>query len=240
MRYSHPGKSALTTAFAEAIYAVRGIRVPTEQWRDDALPDHLRMRFVVSDDPDKILGSGRNIDALAKLFGQQKMSPTGGDTQLQRWQRTNITHWDFGDLPAQIDVGKAGWPIIHYPALVDQTDSVALQLFAEAGQAAATHERGICRLAALTLGKESKRYFAAPSLPRDAQLYLTTLESTPAELGDEIGRCTFREVLTEGRPVVRTAAAFAERLATAKGLLHSAHLTRTRMVIAIVQVLTRG
>lgn len=231
----HPGKSALTTAFAEAIYAVRGIRVPTEQWRDDALPDHLRMRFVVCNDADTTLGSGRNIDALAKLFGQQHAPSTARDAQLQRWQRTGITHWDFGDLPAQIDVGKAGWPIIHYPALVDQTDSVALQLFAEAGQAATTHERGVCRLAALALGKESKRYFAAPSLPRDAQLYLTTLESTPAELGDEIGRCIFREVLIESRPVVRTAAVFAERLAAAKGLLHSVHLMRTRMVTAILQ-----
>lgn len=229
-----PGRGALAEAFSDALYAARGVRVPTESWRDDAVPDHLRMRFIAVDETGKELGSGRNIDALAKLFATRSAPATADRQAASPWLRDGLTSWDFGALPAQVDVGRAGWPIIHYPALQDAQDTVSLRLFADPSQAAAAHEKGVCRLFALALGKEFKRYLQPPSLPRNVALYLKLLEYTADTLGREIGAAALRETFTEGQPVVRDAEAFAARLISGRPQLHAIHTARTRLVVAIL------
>ncbi|MCL1919551.1 MAG: ATP-dependent RNA helicase HrpA [Kiritimatiellaeota bacterium] len=227
-----PGKGALADAFAEAVYAVRGVRVPQETWREDNAPPHLRMRFLAVDADGKELGNGRNVDALARLFAPQAAQPLATATA---WHRDGLTQWDFGDLPQQVDVGKAGWPVINYPALVDAQTAVSLRLFADAATAAAAHEKGVCRLFALALGKEWKRYQHPPSLPRAVTLYMIPLEMTAAQLGAEIATAALRETFVEDKPVIRDAQTFQMRLASERGCLHAVHTARARLVIAIIQ-----
>jgi len=230
-----PGHRALAEALSDALHAARGVRVPTDFWNEDAVPDHLRMRFAVQDESGRELGSGRNIALLVKLFAPR--SEGAGDavqTPDVRWQKDGLTQWDFGALPAQLDVGKAGWPIIHYPALVDAGDTVSLRLFAAPAEAAAAHDKGVCRLFALALGKEWKRMIQPPSLPREVAAYLKQLDMSAERLGQELSRAALRETFTEGRPPVRDAAAFQERFDAERGRLHGVHLARTRLAVAVL------
>ncbi|MCL2103907.1 MAG: DUF3418 domain-containing protein [Kiritimatiellaeota bacterium] len=247
-----PGKGGVAEAFAEALYAVRGVRPPFDHWREDDLPPHLRMRFVVvTEGGGEELGSGRNMDALLRLFAGREEA-RGTETRppsatLALWNRDRLTHWDFGTLPQQVDVGKAGWPVISYPALVDEHDSVSLRLFADAGTAAAAHEKGVCRLFAVVLGGEprganvlaninaTERSRGRLSLPRAVACYMTQLEMTAAQLGTEIMNATLRETFVEGKPVIRDAQAFQSRLESERGRFPAAHAARTRLVIAILQ-----
>lgn len=230
-----PGRGTLAQALADAIYAVRAIRVPIEGWNEDACPTHLRMRFVAINEEGTELGSGRDCTTLARLFAKEGASPDSAKRPASKWQRDAITAWDVGELPSQVDVGKAGWPIIHYPALEDKGDSVSLRLFSEPGEAAAVHEKGVCRLCALALGKEWKRYQSAPSLPRDVSLYLVQLETTAVALGLEIGAAALRETFTVDKPAVRDEATFKVRFKSEQSRLHALHLERTRLVLAILQ-----
>jgi ATP-dependent helicase HrpA len=230
-----PGRGPLANALADAIYAVRAIRVPTEGWNEESCPTHLRMRFIVLDEKGHELGNGYDCRALARLFAPETSSAENSKRPESQWHRDNITTWDMGDLPAQVDVGKAGWPILHYPALEDKGESVSLRLFSEATEAAAVHEKGVCRLFALALGKEWKRYCAQPSLPRQAALFLTQLETTAAQLGQEIGRATLREVFTADQPAIRDLATFKARLVKESPRLQVLHLERTRLVVAILE-----
>jgi ATP-dependent helicase HrpA len=227
--------SPLATAFSDALYAVRGVRVPPETWREDACPDHLRMRFRAVDGDGKELGSGRNITPLVKLFAPTAPGgrglPPAADTP---WHRDGLTRWEFGPLPAQVDVGRAGWPIVNYPALVDAGDSVSLRLFADPAEAAAAHEKGVCRLFALALGKEWKRYTQPLSLPRAVALYAKQVELSAETLGQEIGRAALRETFTDNKPAVRDAAAFQGRLDAERGRLGAIHTARARLVVAIL------
>ncbi|MDR2849301.1 MAG: DUF3418 domain-containing protein, partial [Verrucomicrobiota bacterium] len=124
--------------------------------------------------------------------------------------------------------------IIHHPALVDAADSVSLRLFADPAEAAAAHEKGVCRLFALALGKEWKRYRQPPSLPRDVALYLKQADLSADTLGQEIGDAALRETFAEDQPAVRDAAAFQERLTAGRARLHAVHTARTRLVSAIL------
>ncbi len=230
-----PGRGTLAQALADAIYAVRALRVPTDGWNEDGCPTHLRMRFVAVSEAGTELGSGRDCTTLARLFAKESASSDSTKRPASPWHRDTITTWDVGELPSQVDIGKAGWPIIHYPALEDKGDSVSLRLFSEPGEAAAVHEKGVCRLFAIALGKEWKRYQSAPSLARDVSLYLTQLETTAAALGLEIGAAALRETFTADKPAIRDEAAFKARFKSEQTRLHALHLERTRLVVAILQ-----
>jgi ATP-dependent helicase HrpA len=230
-----PGSTPLASAFSDAIYAARGVRVPSEHWKDDSIPDHLRMRFRVVDIDGKELGAGRNIAPLVKLFATSSRDKAPSHPSASNpWHKDGLTRWDFGPLPAQVDVGRAGWPIIHQPALVDTADSVSLRLFADPAEAAAAHEKGVCRLFALALGKEWKRHTQPLSLPRAVALYAKHLELSAETLGQEVGRAALREAFTEGLPAVRDAAAFEERLAAGRTRLSGIHTARARQAVALL------
>ena len=228
-----PGEGALAHALIDAVYAERGIRIPEDAWLEKRVPDHLQMRFRVVDADGKELGAGRAIETLVRMFGKDR--PVAARPEASRWHRTGLVRWDFGDLPERVDVGKVGWPIIHYPALKDDGDSVSIHLFADAAVAAATHEKGCCRLFALALGKEWKRYVQPLSLPRDVLLYISQLEMSPASLGKEIAEAALRETFTAGRPAIRNAAAFDERFEREHGNLYRIHLERARLVTALLR-----
>jgi ATP-dependent helicase HrpA len=229
-----PGRGALADAFSDAIYAARSVRIPPETWREDAYPDHLRMRFLAVDENGRELGNGRNIAPLVKLFAARAAVAAVAESAASPWRKDGLTSWTFGALPAQVDVGKAGWPIIHYPALTDAQASVSLRLFSDPAEAAAMHEKGVCRLFALALGKESKRLALPPSLPRAVALYVKQLEMTADALGEEIGRAALRETFTEDKPVIRDETGFQDRLTSERAHLGAVHTARTRLVVAVL------
>jgi ATP-dependent helicase HrpA len=229
-----PGRGSLTDGFSDALYAVRGVRVPADAWREDAFPDHLRMRFVAVDEAGRELGSGRNVAPLVQLFAARVAQAAASERATSPWNKDGLTSWSFGPLPPQVDVGKAGWPIINYPALADAQDAASLRLFADAAAAAASHEKGLCRLFALALGKEWKRFVQPPSLPRPVALYVKQSEMSAESLGAEIGRAALREIFTEGKPVIRDESEFRGRLLTERSRLSVVHTARTRLVVAIL------
>ncbi len=229
-----PGRGVLTDAFSDALYSVRGVRVPPETWKEEAYPDHLRMRFAAVNEDGRELGSGRNIAPLVKILAACVAAAAASERAASPYHKDGLTRWDFGPLPPQVDVGKAGWPIINYPALVDAKTSVSLRLFTDASAAAASHEKGVCRLFALALGKDWKRCVQPPSLPRNVALHVKQLEMTAEALGEEIGAATLRETFTDDKPVIRDEKSFQERLVSERIRINSVHTDRTRLVVAVL------
>ncbi|MDX9866637.1 MAG: DUF3418 domain-containing protein [Kiritimatiellia bacterium] len=229
-----PGRGPLAIAFADALYAARGVRVPSGIWREEVVPDPLRMRFAVVDEQGVTIGTGRNLQTLTALFAQDAARPAAAAPPAGPWHRDGLTDWDFGDLPAQVDIGKAGWPVIHFPALTDSGDTVSLRLFADPAAAAAAHEQGLVRLFAIVLGKEGKRVLQPLSLPKAAALAAGQLDRSPATLGREAGTAALRETFTAGQPAVRDGRAFRERLETERHRLYGLHAARSRQVVAIL------
>ena len=233
--YMKVGHGSLAEAFADSIYQARSVRVPTEIWLRDDWPSHLRVRFLIFDDEGKVLDASRDISDLLKRFSSAVKKPLEPSAVDQQWSREGVTSWDFGVLPEQVNIGKSGWPLINYPALVDNHESVAIQLFADQSAALAAHQTGLCRLFAIAMGKSCKRYFQPPSLPQSVALYLTQLEITSKQLGSEIGRAAMRESFTEGLPAIRSKDSFEERFESCYGRLHANHTERSRLVVAVLQ-----
>ena len=85
-----------------------------------------------------------------------------------------MTSWSFGDLPELQEIVVAGRSVIGFPALVDQGESVALQVFDTPEKAQLKHRAGLRRLCALGLREQIK--YLDKSLLASAELRAMALQ----------------------------------------------------------------
>jgi ATP-dependent helicase HrpA len=249
-----PGREPLAQALSRALYEICGVRIPSETWREDDLPDWLRIRFVVTapNAPDapggKTLGTGRTFDLLLKTFAPSTAAPVDAASRKtgieSRFHRDGITDWSVGDLPEEVTIGRAGWPIVHYPALVDTSPAAcALRLFSDAATAAAIHAEGTLRLIALALGPDILAIRRASASAKELRGALAALDYTPESLGADILRATLHACFLEDLAPVRSEAVFRQRLLLGRPKLGVAHLQIARLCASVLheaQILERA
>ena len=232
-----PGREPLAASLARALADARSVRVPAGTWQEQDAPDYLRVLFRVVDASNKEMGRGRDLDTLTRLFAPAASSAAGThapQAPASRWQRDNLLVWDFEPVPEQVDFGRAGWPIVNYPALVDCGACAALRLFADADEARASHDAGVVRLLVLALGREWKNLTRSCVWPRAVQQFLGESEIPEADLSDEIARAALRHACLTNQPAVRDAATFQQRLNTCHAALGPAQAELARRVGAIL------
>ncbi|MFA5179754.1 MAG: ATP-dependent RNA helicase HrpA [Syntrophales bacterium] len=123
-----------------------GVTVPPAAWPLAALPDQLKMRFVVADEKGQTLASSRDITGLHKQFLGQIQSESF-EKARKTWERENITSWDFGDLPESIALGNSDRPAgVAFPALEYSEGRINLRLFPSFPDAEASHRYGVTAL----------------------------------------------------------------------------------------------
>ena len=67
------------------------------------------------------------------------------------------TSWRFGELPELMEIRKGNQTLIGFPALIDLSDAVTVEVFDEPGMATARHRAGLRRLFALQI-KDAVKY----------------------------------------------------------------------------------
>jgi ATP-dependent helicase HrpA len=127
------------------------------------------------------------------------------------------TAWTFGELPELMEVRKDTTSLIGFPALIDQRDAVAIEVFDEPEVAAARHRAGLRRLFALQI-KDALKYLEKniPDLQKMAVAYmpLGTLE----ELRDQIIEVALDRAFLQ-TPLPEDANAFKRRMDEGRGRL---------------------
>ena len=120
-----------------------GVIVAAVDWRE-TLPSHLLMNIRIVDQAGQELASGRDIAALRAQLGQAaQMEFADADGGFERH---GFRAWEFGDVPEQLPVTRAGAQVMAYPAIVDENDSVGLRLFDTEAAARVAHKYGLLRL----------------------------------------------------------------------------------------------
>ncbi len=138
-----------------------GVEIPLNAWPTDAIPAHLRPRIEVVGNDQKSLGTSRDLAALRQKLEQIKTKPAPDDSAwnrvAQQWERTGITTWNFGTLPARITVSENGpVPTFAWPGLAVgiPSESVNLRLFRTEDLARLATLGGIQKLVELALAKD--------------------------------------------------------------------------------------
>lgn len=190
----------LLPALAAAIRAATHTLVDPAAFELDRVPANLRMTYAAIDRSGTRLGTSKSLTDLRERFAEKTRATvaavTARATPGRELERTGITTWDVGTLPAVVEAGG----VRGYPALVDAGPSVSVRVFAADEEAGAAHRRGVQRLLALTvpspvsyvrdhLTAAEKLALAASPYPSTAALWDDALLATlAAAVGDRAPR----------------------------------------------------
>ena len=97
------------------------------------------------------------------------------------------TDWDFGELPELMEIERQGQTLIGFPALIDKSTHVEIEVFDEPAAAARLHRAGLRRLVALQL-RDALKYLEKniPDLQKMSVNYMLTSSGTTDELRQQI------------------------------------------------------
>ncbi|CAA0098398.1 ATP-dependent RNA helicase DbpA [Halioglobus japonicus] len=146
----------LLASLARRLSKLGGIRLTGDDWDIQKLDDYYRMNVRVVDAQGQLLGQGRDLDALVQRFRADTQQSISASPQGSL-AREGITRWDMDELPQEWRFRQAGVDIVAYPALVDKTESVAIELCDYPGEARLRHRLGVARLLRLA-GSQQVKY----------------------------------------------------------------------------------
>jgi ATP-dependent helicase HrpA len=150
-QYSQP----LLDLLAAYVQHKTTLKISKDDWQFNEITPHHLMNFSIVDDAGRELAMGRDWYALKKQLGsaaQLTFRNTSPDIE-----KTGLKQWDFGDLPQTLSFERDGLKVTGYPALEDNTDSVAVKLFDTEREAEKNHRLGICRLMRFELKEQMKQ-----------------------------------------------------------------------------------
>ncbi len=211
------GRGSLYAQLAEALSVTGGVSVPRDALREDPLPPHLRMNFLLVDDAGKVIARSRSLAALQSQHAGASQQHYAQQSQLT----TGARSWVFGDLPERIDAAPGARRQVGYPALVDEGESVGLRVFATPPEARNSHGRGCARLIRLVLLREMKSLRRDLPVNVQAELVYRGLAAHPMlnpefvagrDLRDDLLDRIVMTVFLEGREPLRGEAAFEARV----------------------------
>jgi len=159
-----PELSALPfpVALARALTALSGDPLTEDAFGVDALPEHLRVTYVVTDATlraqESELGHGKDLAALRKQFAPalaQRLNAAAGELA-----HAGASSWQFGTIPETVELATTPSPLFGYPALVDLTDKVGVRVANTARQASRWQRLGLRRLVTLVSVDPTRSVFA--------------------------------------------------------------------------------
>ncbi|MFZ5485188.1 MAG: ATP-dependent RNA helicase HrpA [Pseudomonadota bacterium] len=139
-----PGPGPLTDALADFLARSTGQQIPRDAWRLENLPAHLTMNYRVLDERNRIVAEGRDLAALRRQLGGEASRQLAQAAAPN--ERESVGRWDFGDLPAHIELTSGARKVAAFPSLVEASGQVALRMLDSPILARESHRRGVCRL----------------------------------------------------------------------------------------------
>ncbi len=184
----------LLEGVAHVLSARFGVFVPAAVFESIELPHHLKPRIEITEESSTAAGYRPSEQRQEQSAAQQanEFLPAW-EVARASWERDELTTWDFGDLPAQIEVARvSGVPLYLFPAIVPEEQKVALRLLDDEHSARATSKRGVDVLIRRVLSKELN------DLARQARAVarfksLVTLYTTI----DKLEKLTFEAAVTQ-------------------------------------------
>jgi len=193
-----PAAEPVVDAVAREVAAVTGVAVPREAFDLGRLPDHLRLRFAVTDGQ-RVVAAARDLAALQReLAGDVRGALAQAGAGLTRH---GATSWVFGTLPREVRGEHHGAPVTGYPALVDEGDTVGVRVLPNPTEQRRHHWAGTRRLLRLTVPLPARALHA--ELDRDAKLILSRgPHGSVAALLEDAAGCAIDALLaSHGGPV---------------------------------------
>ncbi|MCE4263335.1 ATP-dependent RNA helicase HrpA [Rhodococcus globerulus] len=137
-----PRSEPLLTAMARELSRLGATHIDAKDFDPSALPDHLRMTFVVEDESGKVLAKGKDLAQLRRTLAPRVQKEVAkAATGTERAASTVWTSETLGALEPTITRSIGGQQVTGYPALVPENGGVAVRVLSTpAAQAQAMRE----------------------------------------------------------------------------------------------------
>ena len=228
------GSRPIVDALASLLSSKAGITVPRDAFKPDEIDRHLWMRYRVVDAAGKELAAGRDLGELRTRLADE-IASSYAHAATADLDRDDLTDWDFGDLPGQVEIRRGKFLLHGYPTLIDESKTVSLRVLSSQAEAQRHFRPGLARLYVRHLRDEFR--YHARHLPNITQMTLHYASMGP---GDELKRDLLLLVADRvfiGDDIdVRTREAFVERLDRGWNLLRP---TVERVCLLVGKVLER-
>ncbi|MFN2318840.1 MAG: ATP-dependent RNA helicase HrpA [Dermatophilaceae bacterium] len=238
LRELREGEGRLVDEVARVLREHTGVPVRGSDFDPGRLPEHVRVTFAVTDDSGRVIGRGKDLDALRERLAPALRASAESVSAKVGIERAGLRTWDLGHLeggrlPEEIRTSVGGREIVSYPALVDEGGSVRLTTLPDRGEADAATRLGVRRLILLGTAPPWKRILARLTNTQKLALGHNPHGSIPALLGDCLAAAVDAIVVERlpGAGVVRASEQFSEVLAAVK--THAA--TRVLTVVEDVE-----
>ncbi len=143
----------LLVALMDFLNEKTGEHIILEDFNTERLPDHLMMKVAEIDEEGKILNITDGLPEREHV--SSKIS--SAVLTMKKWIKTGYTVWPGESLPAEVSLQETNSSLVGYPALVDEENSVGVQIFTDEKEAELNHKMGLVRLFRLQY-KEQGRY----------------------------------------------------------------------------------
>ena len=224
-----PSADGLLGELARFLSRVTGVTLGAVEFDEAALDAHLRLRIRLLDAQGKELAHSRDLSDLRARFGdraQRAFAARAG----RALATDGLTGFPDAPIPSSI-IGEAGVPA--FPALVDNGDSAALRVFADAVEAANQHPQGVRRLLELALAERIRQARKQlPVSPKTGLLY-AAIESQE-RLRQDIVAAALLAVQGDDLGTIRDKAVFEARVAEAGRRLFGEAVKRLELAEAIL------
>ena len=147
----------LVQVLGATLKQLTGIHIPEDAWREDQLPDHLRLEIRLLDETGrKEIARSRDLVMLQKENAGKARSAPVASNAAGTAADENLTDWTCGALPGQVTQRVGKMQIQGYPALIDAGDHVRLGVLDSLESAKSDHRRGLLRLLRLREVKSAR------------------------------------------------------------------------------------
>jgi len=141
-----PFQGAMLPALARVASEESRVELAEDAFRLDAVPPYLRLTCRIVGEGGRTVAQSREVAELIEQYGGRAREALRRAAPPTRWERTGITTWDFGELPAFIVRRVFGAEVRAYPALIDRGKSVDLSVLETESAARAATRIGVRRL----------------------------------------------------------------------------------------------
>ncbi len=255
---------SLLDALTQFIRAEHSLLVTADLW-PAILPPYLLMRFSVVDAQDHVLATSRDLKQLRQQVTEheartvasndrgasahqnrrqhgtpktstfQSTGTPSADNSQPRWPRDGMRSWTCEPLPESVNVGSVAVPIYHYPAMIDQNDSVGVECFPHSERARRHHKKGLLRLYLMALEKPLRALGSINNISPQAATALAVIGGNARQLAQDIAICAVSAHTLDGRPLPRNREAFNAPVAAATASLYATARDLTAAVDTALQ-----
>ena len=158
-----PDERPLAVSLSALLESHYGVFATVADFTAATLPAHLKILLQVTDNADNVLHEGRDLSDLRERLrsrqeqfaeGRRFESVPAWQAAARQYERENLTSWDFGNIPLEIDLsGKSGLPLKAFPGLVIER-GIHLRLFPNKEQALAETETAWPALGERAMGRD--------------------------------------------------------------------------------------